>query len=131
LVCLDTSILVALIRKESKVLQKLREIVVENPQVSTTIICVCELYTGAYNSSNPGRELERINEVLSALQILQLDDKSCRRFGELANSLQIKGNPVGDFDLLIASITIEANEVLATRNTRHFQRVPQLNIQSW
>jgi|SRR5579862_886676 len=69
--CLDTSVLVALIRKEEKALQMLREVSVDGVQLSTTIICACELCSGAYNSSNPNRELERVREVLSALEFLR------------------------------------------------------------
>ena len=131
LVCLDTSVLIALIRKEPRALQMLREAAAKGAQLSTTIICVCELYAGAYGSSNPNRELERIREVLSTLRILGLDDSMSIRFGELANALEIKRSPIGDFDLLIASMAIESNEALATRNARHFDRVPQLSVQSW
>lgn len=41
------------------------------------------------------------------------------------------GQPLPDFDLLIASAALVENSVLVTNNTRHYQRIPDLQLENW
>ncbi len=65
MVCLDTSVLVALIRKDERALNKLRMEASRAGRVATTVINLCELYAGAYASGNPSRELEKLEKPTS------------------------------------------------------------------
>ena len=66
MVCLDTSVLVALLRKDRAALERLTSEVEGGGAVSTTVISLCEMYSGAYGSKDPARELARIVEPLRA-----------------------------------------------------------------
>jgi tRNA(fMet)-specific endonuclease VapC len=131
MVCLDTSVLVALMRKDETAMDSLGSAAAEGSTLSTTVISLCELYAGAYGSREPGKELERVRELRSRLEILELDEAASRRYGELANDPRMRHEPVGDFDLIISSIALEHQEKLATRNTKHFSRVPGLIVEEW
>jgi predicted nucleic acid-binding protein len=102
MVCLDTSVLVSIIRKNRSALEKLRAESDEGNAVSTTVINLCELYSGAYGSRNHERELERVGSVVATLRILGLGSEASRKYGELLNDESLKKNPIGDFDLLIS-----------------------------
>lgn len=95
------------------------------------MINLCELYKGALGSNNPQRELERVQGLVSTVRVLDLNDSASRRYGELANNGALKRNPIGDFDLMIASIAMEFGETLITRNAEHFGRVPGLKMEMW
>ncbi|HVB12184.1 MAG TPA: type II toxin-antitoxin system VapC family toxin [Nitrososphaerales archaeon] len=131
MVCLDTSVLIPIIRKEKKVLERLRIEAENGASISTTKINLCELYIGAYASNNPHKELEKVQSIISALRVLDLTEGASRKYGQLANSGILKKNPIGDFDLMIACIALEFREPLATRNATHFERVPGLQIETW
>jgi len=131
LVCLDTSILIALIRKDKKAVDKLVSEAVRRRSVSTTVINLCELYSGAYASSEPSKELEKVRGLASHLELLDLDVDAARKYGELVNHPEIKAAPIGDFDLIIAAIALSHGEPLATRNIDHFARVPELQLEAW
>jgi tRNA(fMet)-specific endonuclease VapC len=131
MVCLDTSVLVALIRKDQAAMNKLRAEAEVGGTISTTIINLCELYAGAYGSKAPQRELQRVQDLLSQMGILELDVGATKRYGELVNDDELKREPIGDFDLMIASIALQQNEKLVTRNLRHFNRVPGLVVEQW
>ncbi len=131
MVCLDTSVLVALIRKDQAAMNKLRTVAEEGGTVSTTAINLCELYAGAYGSKNPQRALRRVQDLLSQMGILELDVGATKRYGELVNDEAMKREPIGDFDLMIASIALQQNEKLATHNLKHFNRVPGLLAEQW
>jgi len=131
MVCLDTSVLVALIRKDRTAMNSLAAEAGRGGTVSTTSMNLCELYAGAYHAREPQRELGRVQELLSRLRILELDVAAARRYGELVNDATLRREPIGDFDLIIASIALEQNERLATRNVKHFGKVPGLVLERW
>lgn len=131
MVCLDTSVLVALIRKDQAAIDGLTAEAERGGTVSTTVVNLCELYSGAYGSKNPQKELARVQDLVSDLGLLELDAGSAKRYGELVNDATLRRTPIGDFDLIIASIALEQEEKLVTRNLKHFSRVPGLVTEQW
>lgn len=120
-----------LIRKEKRALNSLRREADKGSRVSTTVMSLCELYAGAYASRNPSKELKKVERVISRLEILELTKEACRKYGEVANYPAIRTQPIGDFDLIIASIALSAEEALSTRDPEHFGRVPGLIVEQW
>jgi len=131
MVCLDTSVLVALLRKDRAAIDGLTAEAERGGKVSTTTVNLCELYSGAYGSKNPQKELARVQDLVSNLGLFQLDAGAAKRYGELVNDAALKRAPIGDFDLIIASIALEQEEKLVTRNVKHFSRVPGLLTEQW
>ena len=131
MVCLDTSVLVALIRKDQAAIDGLAAEAGRGGTVSTTTVSLCELYSGAYGSKNPQKELAKVQDLVSELGLLGLDAGAAKRYGELVNDATRKRAPIGDFDLIIASIALEHEEKLVTRNVKHFSRVPGLLTEQW
>jgi len=129
-VCLDTSVLVALLRGEDAALRRLSEEAERGGTVSTTAVNLCELYAGAHASRDP-LEVGRIRRLVSSLDLLDLDVEAARRYGELVNHPALRRSPIGDFDLIIACIALSHGENVATRNVAHFERVPGLGTESW
>ena len=131
MVCLDTSVLVALIRKDQAAIDGLTAEAERGGTVSTTVLSLCELYSGAYGSRNPQKELAKVQDLVSDLRLLELDAGAAKRYGELVNDVALRRAPIGDFDLIIASIALEQGEKLVTRNVKHFGRVPGLATEQW
>jgi len=131
MVCLDTSVLVALIRKDQAAIDGLAAEAERGGTVSTTVVSLCELYSGAYGSKNPQKELAKVQDLVSDLGLLELDAGAAKRYGELVNDATLKRAAIGDFDLIIASIALEQEEKLVTRNLKHFNRVPGLMTEQW
>jgi tRNA(fMet)-specific endonuclease VapC len=131
MVCLDTSVLVALIRKDQAAIDGLAAEAERGGTVSTTVVNLCELYSGAYGSKNPQKELTKVQGLVSDLGLLELDAGAAKRYGELVNDATLRRAPIGDFDLIIASIALEQGEKLVTRNVKHFSRVPGLATEQW
>ena len=127
MVCLDTSFFVDLLRVNPDAVNKLLEF--RGDIIYTTTITLAELYRGAYGSSETGQELSKIDKLLRGISILTLDNESAKKYGEFYN--QLRSNRIGDADLFIASIVITNNEILLTKNLRHFERIPLLKISSW
>jgi tRNA(fMet)-specific endonuclease VapC len=97
--------------------------------VYTTAINVAELYHGANNSQSIEQSTAKVEKILDKFLILDLDYKSAKTWGRL--SAQLKSNAIGERDLFIASIALSHKQSLLTRNSRHFERVPDLTVESW
>jgi tRNA(fMet)-specific endonuclease VapC len=131
MVCLDTSVLVALIPKDQAAIDGLTAEAERGGTVSTTMVNLRQLYSGAYGSKNPQKEMAKVQDLVSNLGLLGLSVGAANRYGELANDATLKRAPIGDFDLIIASIALEQEEKLVTRNVKHFSRVPGLVTERW
>lgn len=100
-------------------------------QVAISAITQAELYYGAYNSNRIEQNLKRADDFINQLPLLALREATLKRFGELKAQLRQSGQPLPDFDLLIASVALVENRVLVTNNTRHYQRIPDLQLENW
>ena len=107
MVCLDTSVLVALIRRDQAAIDGLTAEAERGGTVSTTVLNLCELYSGACGSKNPQKELAKVQDLVSDLGLLEPDAGAAKRYGELVNDATLRRAPIGDFDLIIASIALE------------------------
>ncbi|MEM2140489.1 MAG: type II toxin-antitoxin system VapC family toxin [Nitrososphaera sp.] len=125
--CLDTDFLVAYLRNDPKARSKLEELESTDEPVHTTIINAFELYKGAFKARDTRNELARVDKLLDAFFILMLD----RNAAQSAGALHDKSNPIGESDLLIASIALSNNQTLITKNKKHFEKVPGLQVESW
>ncbi|MGQ9515568.1 MAG: type II toxin-antitoxin system VapC family toxin [Thermoproteota archaeon] len=131
MVCLDTSVLIALIRNEDNTMRRLRMEAERGTRICTTPLNLCELYAGAYASRDQAKELRRVRGLQEVVTVLEFQAEACKKYGELVNDPALRKRPVSDFDLIIASISISHGESLATRNVEHFQRIPELTVERW
>jgi tRNA(fMet)-specific endonuclease VapC len=95
-----------------------------------SVVSAAELWEGAYFSRDPKRSQETLEEFLSGIDILGIDEEICKRFGQLRGSMRKGGQRVGDFDLLIAATALRHNLTLLTNNRKHFEGIAGLQIES-
>jgi tRNA(fMet)-specific endonuclease VapC len=126
---LDTDTCIYWLRNRQSVRERVRE--VGWNQISICVITVAELYYGAYNSNRVTQNLARAEFFIQNLPVLPLNDTALRRFGELKAELRRTGQPIAEFDLLIASVALAESYILVTNNTRHYDRIPELQLENW
>jgi tRNA(fMet)-specific endonuclease VapC len=129
---LDTNVVSEVIKKrpEPNVLARLRQ--VAPGSLFTSVVCVTELRYGARR--RPGADLlwERIaREVLSRVRVLPFGEREALRAGDLLADLEAAGRPIGIEDVLIGATALTGSLTVATRNVRHFRRLPGLAVESW
>ncbi len=126
---LDTNIISDLVRRPAgQVASRIAE--VGEDSICTSIVVASELRYGAMKSESKQLS-ERIELLLSALEILPLEPPADRRYGELRHHLTQQGSPTGPNDLLIAAHVLTADLTLVTANTREFERVPSMRLENW
>jgi tRNA(fMet)-specific endonuclease VapC len=126
---LDTNILSDLVRNPQGLVARKIEAAGER-SVCTSIIVAGELRFGAIKSGSEQLSVQ-LGMILSALEILPLEEPADQRYGELRVYLEQKGTPIGPNDLLIAAHALVLDCVVVTANIREFSRVPNLRVENW
>jgi len=90
----------------------------------TTAVSVFELLSGARSPA----EREIVRALLRALKILPFDNGAAEEAAEIRRFLDAEGTPLPMADSLIAGICRSTGALLLTRNRKHFERVPELNL---
>lgn len=122
----DTSFLIDLMRRDHGAMKRYEEYEGKSAGLATTVITAMELYKGAYISKNRGN-VEKVRTLLELFAVLPVDDAVYEVFGRLAAGLYLAGTPAGDFDEVIAAITLCSDGGLITRD-RHFELIPGLKV---
>ncbi len=129
---LDTNVLSEVIKREPSPVLMARLAEVEPEELFTTSITVMELRYGAARRPDRRRFWARLEkEVLSRVQILGFGVSEAEKAGDLLADLAKRGAPIGLEDTLIAAAALSHGFALVTRNVRHFERVPLLEVENW
>lgn len=128
--CFDTDFLIAYLQKDADAIKKLEDLQAGDDDAAiTTTINAAELWKGVYRSKDKQKEIAKVKQLLDSLELITLDRESARMVGEL--DAATKSNPIGESDILIASIALSNNQVLITKNKKHFERIPGLQVEGW
>jgi tRNA(fMet)-specific endonuclease VapC len=126
---LDTNIISDLIRNpRGKAATQVAR--VGEAAVCTTIVVACELRFGAAKRASP-LLTERVELVLSALDVLALEPGADHHYGSIRAHLERIGESIGGGDLFIAAHARHLGLTLVSANTREFGRVPGLVLENW
>ena len=98
--------------------------------VCTSIIVAAELRYGAI-MSNSAKLAERIDLILSALEILPLETPADHHYAALRHRLTRQGTLIVPNDLLIAAHALAGGLTVVTATVGEFSRVPGLNEENW
>jgi tRNA(fMet)-specific endonuclease VapC len=122
----DTSILIALFRRDAQITQRLEKAV----QIFAPSVALGELYFGALKSNRVEENLNRIAQFVSENVILICGIDTARFYGAIKHQLHLKGRPIPENDIWIAAIAREHQITLVTRDA-HFNQVDDLAIEIW
>jgi len=126
---LDTNILSDLVRHPRGTVAA-RIAAAGEETVCTSIVVAAELRFGAVKSGSKNLA-DRVDLILSALEILPLEAPADRHYGELRHHLTRQGTPIGPNDLLIAAHALSTGLTVVTANAVEFSRVPGLKVENW
>lgn len=99
--------------------------------MAISVISYGELIFGARKSKFVEQNLGVAKNIGEIFPLLDVTSKVMDIFGEIKVYTQKTGNPIDDFDLLIAATAIANNMTLVTHNTKHFDKIPNLIITDW
>lgn len=125
---IDTDWIIHYLNGQRDIVNRLVELRKEGLAIS--VISLAELYEGVYYSTNPEGDKNALDDFLTGVSILGIEDETCKIFGKERGRLRKLKIVIGDFDLLIAATCLCYNLTLLSNNIKHFKMVEGLNIVS-
>lgn len=102
----------------------------ESDQYFTSVVVAGELRYGVARRES-ARLQERLEVVLSAIEIVPLDGPADEHYASIRTTLSARGELIGANDLWIAAHARSLDVHLVTGNVREFSRVPGLTVENW
>ena len=131
MVCLDTGILVALLKCDPDSVDFVGKLENKGERIKASAIFAYELIKGSLISSKPEENLKLVGNMLSGVTVLTLNRSSSEFAARIHGTLRKMGKIVGELDILIAGICAYNDELLVSRDS-HFREVGKaLNLVSW
>ncbi|MBA4179417.1 MAG: VapC toxin family PIN domain ribonuclease [Anaerolinea sp.] len=124
LVVADSDVLVDYLKAIDPGFSAVRQAIADERLV-TTVISRFELRMGAQTPL----QREVIGALLARLTVLPLDSTAAELAAEAGPKLERAGARLPLGDLLIAGIALAHGAALLTRNTRHFSRIPGVELE--
>ena len=130
---LDTNACIALINRSSELVRKRFSKAVESgEQVWVQSVSVFELWCGVAKSDQVDANARRLKLFLEGqVRVLEFGEEDARHAGEVRNTLERIGRPIGTYDTLIAGQAVNHKLTLVTANSKEFARVKGLAWEDW
>jgi tRNA(fMet)-specific endonuclease VapC len=126
---LDTNTCIYGLKRRGAVLDHLRQRSPADIAVST--ITLAELWFGAVKSSAPAANRRSAEAFLLPFDVLPFDKEAADAYARARFELQRTGRPIGERDLLTASIALARGLTVVTHDVSEFERVPGLKAEDW
>jgi predicted nucleic acid-binding protein len=130
---LDTSFVIDLLREEKRrtrgpAHQKLEQL--GSTPMRLSLFVACELEAGLSLSSSR-KERDHIQLLCQHCEIVYPDERLAQIYGKILAHLQTLGTAIGTMDLLIGAQALVCDEPLISRNLKDFQKIPNLQLESY
>ena len=127
---LDTNICIYLIKRQPKgVLRKFLSITPGEIVIST--VTIAEMMYGVEKSQYKENNRTALELFLAPLEIVDFDFRAAQRYGVIRAFLELKGTPIGAYDMMIAAHAHSLDFTLVTNNLGEFSRIPDLTVANW
>ncbi|MBM0743299.1 type II toxin-antitoxin system VapC family toxin [Phormidium sp. CLA17] len=127
---LDTCVISDFIKGEPGTQTRLKQTSPADIAVST--ITVMELRYGlALNPQRAQKVEPTIASFLASVTILPFTTSEAEQAAQIRAILKTQGQPIGAYDVLIATTALQYHLLMVTANPREFDRVPGLQTENW
>ena len=124
---LDTNIIIGLFANESSITEKIKSY---SGDIFIPSIVMGELFYGAEYSTKKEENKKRIEALAGVSLILDCDTVTAKVYGKIKSQLKVKGAPIPENDVWIASLAAQHQLTLVTRD-KHFLNIDSLSMETW
>jgi predicted nucleic acid-binding protein len=125
---LDTDVLIDFLRRPGAGPELFDRLV--KPGTCMSVMTYGELWQGLLEHPRHDEQRVILEKLLGPMTILPLDESTMRQYAFLRSEMKRQGRLLPTPDLLIAATALHHNLTLVTRNRKHFDRIPSLNVAS-
>jgi len=125
---LDTNIVIAFLNGDKSTASHLKA---HLPEAAVSSLVLAELLYGARASARSSENLEKVNQLLRVVDVVDFDQASAEAYSKIRFMVRQKGRPAGEMDVLIAAVAMANNAILVTHNIKHFESIEGLSLEDW
>ena len=129
-VLFDSDALIEVVRRREPFDSYAQALLADAPVLFVSAISYYEVLRGV-EVAHAFAQQRRLLLLDSQLQVLPISKAVAERATTLYLNLRAQGLLLPDADLLIAATALAHGLALATRNQRHFSRIPSLSLANW
>jgi len=126
---LDTDICIEILRKRGAAARP--HLIQNEGLIAVSAITTYELEFGLLRSRQQDCGRLELADFLSRFDILPFDDRAAQHASRVRMELASLGKPIGPYDTLLAGHAKSLGLIMVTNNTKHFNQVPNLEIENW
>lgn len=127
----DTDVLIDVLQGNERAVQKIDAFEDQGIGLSLSSVSLFELYHSVTRVNNSTERRQRIERVLDTKPVYPADETVMKKAGRIDGRLTSRGSAIGMGDTVIAATALIHEESILTRNVRHFERVDDLDIESY
>jgi tRNA(fMet)-specific endonuclease VapC len=129
----DSSVAIEAERQHLNVAQFLKRIaqLIGEREAALCSITVAELAYGVYRANTEERRARRrafLDDLKAAVPVYAITHHTAELVGKIGSESSAKGVAIPFDDLLIGACALERRYAVATRNLRHFRKIPELKL---
>lgn len=128
---LDTSFLIDVMSSDEAALATARALEAERVPQRVPTIVIYELFVGVGYTDRTESEVDRIEAVLDARPVVEVDERTMRKAGRIKGRLKATGENVGTGDAIVGAAGVVRDEPVLTRNEADFERIPDLEVRTY
>jgi len=127
----DTSFIIDVLRDDPDALRYLDLIEKENRPEKVASITVLELYEAVPQLDVPEKRQRKILDVLDTRHAVDADGVVMRKAGKISGELIARGEEIDREDCIIGATALLNDEPVVTRNSDHFERIDDLDVETY
>ncbi|HOF52483.1 MAG TPA: type II toxin-antitoxin system VapC family toxin [Rhodoferax sp.] len=128
---LDTNIVSYYLRRSSNALEERVNDALKHQTIAISALTRAELRFGQEGMGIEDRRRGLIDHFLLRLPNIAWTNQAADHYGEIKTLHKRQGTPIGELDTQIAAHALAEDLILVTHNTRHFEKVPGLQLEDW
>lgn len=125
-VVLDTSVVVAVLRRVPGLMERVRTA----EELLVPLVALGELEYGVNLATPPERQREAVRVFMESATLLLPTARTAAEYGRVKAALKAAGTPLPENDVWIAAVALEHGLPLAARDA-HFAHVANLTLLDW
>jgi tRNA(fMet)-specific endonuclease VapC len=130
---LDTNVISKMVRGRELAYRQNAELsIISGNEHSTSVIVKFELEYGAIKGPYPISTREKQATVLDEMDhIYDVNKEDAQIAARIRLDLELRGERIGEYDVIIAAQAIRTGSKLVSNNLKHFDRVAGLEVIDW
>ncbi len=125
----DTNTCIYALKLQGRVVERMRDHLPS--EIAITTITLAELWFGARKSTRSVAVRQEVDAFLEPFDVLPFDRVAADTYARVRFDLERIGRPIGERDLLIASVALARDLTVVTHNLGEFTRVVELKTEDW